>query len=65
VVDRHYMPADYEFVPSSDGDNYASRETGVAIKVGSAVRVRVVGAINSKSQIAGVCMMSDPGLGPL
>jgi DNA-directed RNA polymerase subunit E'/Rpb7 len=65
VVDRHYMPADYEFMPSADGDNFASRETGAAIKVGSAVRVRVVGAIASKAQIAAVCMMSDPGLGLL
>ena len=65
VVDRHYMPADFEFVPSAEGDNYASRDTGAAIRVGSAVRVRVVGAIASKSQIAAVCQMSDPGLGPL
>ena len=61
VVDRHYMPADFDFVPSAEGDNYASRETGVAIRVGSAVRVRVVGAISSKSQIAGVCQMVRQG----
>lgn len=65
VVDKHYMPADFDFVPSAEGDNYASRDTGAAIRAGSSVRVRVVGAIATKAQIAGVCQMSDPGLGPL
>lgn len=64
VVDMGHLPSDMDFVASGDGDYWASEgENGVAIKKGSAVRVRIINPTKEGRDLAGLASLTEPFLG--
>lgn len=65
LVSSMYMPADYEFV--ADDSSFTSAESSIKIRVGSALRVKIVHADDPSSvaSLAAIASIADPFLGPL
>lgn len=57
------MPADMEF--TAEDSSYTSSETGIKVRVGSAVRLRVIGASMVGSNPCAIASMNEPCLGLL
>ena len=60
-VSRHYIPPEYEF--RADDASWASTETGVVIRAGAEMRVKVLGA-NATGAVAAIGTINEPHLGP-
>lgn len=65
LVSHMYMPSDYEYV--ADDNSFTSMESSIKIKVGSALRVKIVHANDPSSvaSLAAIASIADPFLGLL
>jgi fructose-1,6-bisphosphatase/inositol monophosphatase family enzyme len=60
-VSRHYIPPEFEF--RADDAAWASTETGVVIRAGAEMRIKVLGA-NATGAVAAIGTINEPHLGP-
>ena len=60
-ISRHYIPPEFEF--RAEEESWASIETGIVIRPGAELRVKVLGA-NATGSVAAIGTINEPYLGP-